>query len=144
MSNFLGTLHRDPCLGVFIGYTRDIRGVFMGYTYVSGMYRVCIGKVSEHIGSKRGIYQPQMSTDRHGKQSRTSYACGEKESFERSEIRNINYLNQNGNLYYLKLTKKSKPSKPNKEIKTTLLTKIYTRIKNKQKNSVKEFTLFCL
>ena len=29
-----------------MGYTRDIRGVFMGYTYVSGMCRVCVGYVS--------------------------------------------------------------------------------------------------
>ena len=33
-------------LGVFTGYTWGIRGVFMGYTYVSGMCRVCIGYVS--------------------------------------------------------------------------------------------------
>ena len=31
---------------VFMEYTRGIRGVFMGYTYVSGMCRVCIGYVS--------------------------------------------------------------------------------------------------
>ena len=36
--------------GVFMGYTRGIHGVFMGYTYVSGMYRVCIGKVSKDMG----------------------------------------------------------------------------------------------
>ncbi len=33
-------------VGVFVGYSRGIRGVFMGYTYVSGMCRVCIGYVS--------------------------------------------------------------------------------------------------
>ena len=33
-------------LGVFTGYTWGIRGVFMGYSYVSGMCRVCIGYVS--------------------------------------------------------------------------------------------------
>ena len=33
--------------GVFMGHTRSIHGVFMGYTYVSGMCRVCIGKVSK-------------------------------------------------------------------------------------------------
>ena len=37
---------------VFMGYTRGIRGVFMGYTYVSGMYRVCIGYVSGIYGNK--------------------------------------------------------------------------------------------
>ena len=33
-----------------MGYTRNIRGVFMGYTYVSGMYRVCIGNMSKATG----------------------------------------------------------------------------------------------
>ena len=37
-----------------MGYTRGIRGVFMGYTYVSGMYRVCIGKVSKATGREGG------------------------------------------------------------------------------------------
>ena len=32
--------------GVFVGYSWGIRRVFMGYTYVSGMCRVCIGYVS--------------------------------------------------------------------------------------------------
>ena len=31
----------------------DIRGVFMGYSYVSGMYRVCVGYVS---GMRRNIW----------------------------------------------------------------------------------------
>ena len=30
-----------------MGYTWDIYRVFIGYTYVSGMYRVCIGYLSE-------------------------------------------------------------------------------------------------
>ena len=33
-------------LEVFMGHMWSIRGVFMGYTYVSGMCRVCIGYVS--------------------------------------------------------------------------------------------------
>ncbi len=37
-------------LEIFIGHMWSIRGVFMGYTYVSGMCRVCIGYVS-------GIYR---------------------------------------------------------------------------------------
>ena len=36
-----------------MGYTRGIRGVFMGYTYVSGMCRVCIGYVSGMCRKKR-------------------------------------------------------------------------------------------
>ena len=38
--------------GVFMGYMWDIRGVFTGYSYVSGMCRVCIGYVS---GMRRNI-----------------------------------------------------------------------------------------
>ena len=37
-----------------MGYTRGIRGVFTAYTYVSGMYRVCIGYVSGMYRKKRG------------------------------------------------------------------------------------------
>ena len=29
-----------------MGYSWDIRGVFTGYTYVSVMYRLCVGYVS--------------------------------------------------------------------------------------------------
>ena len=36
--------------GIFMGYTWGIYRVFIGYTYVSGMCRVCIGYVS-------GIYR---------------------------------------------------------------------------------------
>ena len=42
--------HFSRRFGVFVGYTRGIRGVFVGYTYVSGMCRECIGYVS-------GIYR---------------------------------------------------------------------------------------
>ena len=36
-----------------MAYTRGIRGVFTGYSYVSGMYRVCVGYVS---GMRRNIW----------------------------------------------------------------------------------------
>ena len=35
-------------------YTRGIRGVFTAYTYVSGMYRVCVGYVSGKYRSIQG------------------------------------------------------------------------------------------
>ena len=38
-----------------MAYTWDIRGVFMGYTYVSGMCRVCVGYVS-------GMYRECVET----------------------------------------------------------------------------------
>ena len=40
-------------VSTFMGYTLDIYGVFMGYTYVSGMCRVCIGYVSGIYRKKR-------------------------------------------------------------------------------------------
>ena len=39
-------------LEIFMGHMWSIRGIFMGYTYVSGMYRVCIGYVSGIYGNK--------------------------------------------------------------------------------------------
>ena len=42
--------HSAPLGGVFMAYTRSIRGIFTGYSYVSGMCRECIGYVS-------GIYR---------------------------------------------------------------------------------------
>ena len=42
--------HFGRRFGVFVGYTRSIRGIFTGYSYVSGMCRECIGYVS-------GIYR---------------------------------------------------------------------------------------
>ena len=46
-----------------MGHTRDIRGVFMGYTYVSGMCRVCIGYVSgtcrRGLGAWGGLWMTQ-------------------------------------------------------------------------------------
>ena len=41
-------------------YTRDIRGVFTAYTYVSGMYRVCVGYVS-------GMYRESVERYRERK-----------------------------------------------------------------------------
>ena len=50
-------------VSTFTGYTWGIRGVFMGYTYVSGMCRVCIGKVSKGTGREGG---GMPTTDEHG------------------------------------------------------------------------------
>ena len=58
-------------------YTRGIHGVFMEYTYVSGMCRVCIGYVSGKRWKiqraerapgtqKEGKISPTDSTDEHG------------------------------------------------------------------------------
>ena len=45
--------HFSRRLGIFVGHTRGIRGVFVGYTYVSGMCRECIGYVSVTCRNKR-------------------------------------------------------------------------------------------
>ena len=39
-----------------MGYSRSIRGVFTGYSYVSVMYRLCIGYVSVMYRLSIGIY----------------------------------------------------------------------------------------
>ena len=63
-----------------MGYTRDIRGVFMGYTYVSGMCRVCIGYVSGICRRNRG-----------GRNTgREEYGEGEVNTFI-LRIKNINF-----------------------------------------------------
>ena len=41
-------------VSTIMAYTWGIRGVFMGYTYVSGMCRVCIGYVSGKCRSIQG------------------------------------------------------------------------------------------
>ena len=35
-----------------MGYSWGIHGVFIGYTYVSVMYRLCVGYATEHTGSE--------------------------------------------------------------------------------------------
>ena len=50
MSKFLvhfteGMLGVGVGYGVFVGYSWGVHGVFVGYTYVSGMCRVCIGNI---------------------------------------------------------------------------------------------------
>ena len=75
----MGVNTSSPLGDVFIEYTRGIRGVFIGYTYVSGMCRVCIGYVSgtrwkiqgaERVPGtrKEGKIFPTDGTDEHGNQ----------------------------------------------------------------------------
>ena len=50
-----------------MGDSRNIRGVFVAYTYVSGMCRECIGYVSGTCRRGRGARRFQRtSTDLHG------------------------------------------------------------------------------
>ena len=46
--------HRDLKIGVFAEYSGSIHGVFICIGYVSVMYRLCIGYVSEHTRSLEG------------------------------------------------------------------------------------------
>ena len=41
----------SPKLRVFMGYSRGIHGIFICIGYVSVMYRLCIGYISEQIVS---------------------------------------------------------------------------------------------
>ena len=43
-----------------MGYMRGIRGIFTAYTYVSGMYRVCIGYVSGMYRESVEAYKVRM------------------------------------------------------------------------------------
>ena len=45
---------REERGGVFVGYSWGIHGVYICIGYVSGMYRVCIGNVSEHTRCEGG------------------------------------------------------------------------------------------
>ena len=49
-----GASTRDLKIGLFMGYSRSIQGVFTGYSYVSVMYRLCIGYVSVICRNRRG------------------------------------------------------------------------------------------
>ena len=42
--------------GVFMEYSADIHKVVIGYSYVSGMYRVCVGYVSRMYRVCIGIF----------------------------------------------------------------------------------------
>ena len=50
--------------GIFVGHTRGIRGVFTGYSYVSGMCRVCIGYVSGKYRRGRGAWGAMDETEK--------------------------------------------------------------------------------
>ncbi len=49
--------------GVYAGYSWGIHGIYVCIGYVSGMYRVCIGKVSKVMGRVGGGV---LTTDEHG------------------------------------------------------------------------------
>ena len=74
--------HSSPFNGVFIEYTRGIHMVFTGYTYVSGMYRVCIAYVSGKHRKIQGAERVLRDTERG--EITISYA---------QSARNLNYLN---------------------------------------------------
>ena len=70
-----------------MGYTRSIRGVFMGYMYVSGMCRVCIGYVS---GKYRSIQGANGGIDKLVERNRSS---NKDKTPTRKSARNLNYPN---------------------------------------------------
>ena len=69
----IGTGYSWDSCGIFVGYSWGIRGVFVGYSrsihgvyvcigYVSGIYRVCVGKAWEQTGCEGVLrYIPCMT-----------------------------------------------------------------------------------
>ena len=51
-------------LGVFMGYSRGIHGVFICIGYVSVMYRLCIGNVTEEKSSE-GVNKEDNENYKH-------------------------------------------------------------------------------
>ena len=47
-----------------MGYSRVIHGVFMGYSYVSVMYRLCVGYVTEEKSSE-GVNKEDNESNKH-------------------------------------------------------------------------------
>ena len=72
----------DIC-GIFVGYSRSIHGVYVCIGYVSGMYRVCIGKVSKGTGREGGGIP---TTDEHG----LARKHGNTEIYDYNNLNNIN------------------------------------------------------
>ena len=50
-----------------MGYSRSIRGVFTGYSYVSVMCRLCIGYVSVIYRNRHGVGRGKMEKWKKGK-----------------------------------------------------------------------------
>ena len=56
--------HAEGRLGVFMGYSRDIHGVFICIGYVSVMYRLCVGNVTEEKRSE-GVNKEDNESNKH-------------------------------------------------------------------------------
>ena len=54
----------SPMLEVFMGYSRGIHGVFICIGYVSVMYRLCIGNVTEEKSSE-GVNKEDNESNKH-------------------------------------------------------------------------------
>ena len=55
----------SPKLVVFMGYSRAIHGVFICIGYVSVMYRLCIGYVTEEKSSEGGVNKEDKESNKH-------------------------------------------------------------------------------
>ena len=58
----------NSSLGRGMGYSLGIHGVFMGYSYVSVMYRLCIGYVSvmrRSIRAAGGVNKEDNESNKH-------------------------------------------------------------------------------
>ena len=86
--------HSSPLEGTFIEYTRGIRGVFTGYTYVSGMYRVCVGYVSGMYRESVERYKERKGFQGHGKRGNNYLLRAEREKSKLSKLQTDYYLQQ--------------------------------------------------
>ena len=78
--SFGRSIHR-----IYAGYSWDIHGIYVCIGYVSGMYRVCVGKALKDTRSEKG------SRDTERGEITISYA---------QSARNLNYLNYKRSFVY--------------------------------------------
>ena len=70
--SYCSVLRGIPSFLLCLGYSQDIRGVFVGYSWGIHMYRVCVGYVSgmyresiEGDGERGGLWMKQKKEYRH-------------------------------------------------------------------------------
>ena len=104
-----------------MGYSWDIHGVFICVGYVSVMYRLCVGYVTEYTGSEGGAKKQvknganhgraRTGTDGHGNtEYDTSYAYGERSKLSKPKM-GI-FINKENNKHPCAGAQRSKLSKP--------------------------------
>ena len=81
-----------------MGYSWDIHGVFMGYTYVSVMYRLCVGYVSvmcRYILGALGKGDNRKKEGRQQEKDDNIVPRQERNNMHYQNCRLLEYINQN-------------------------------------------------